>query len=465
MKIYIALLITLTVLINAKAQYVPLAAYDTVHAPKAHSCYSNSLDFGDDSAIAYFFSGKLIKIIYNFESENHYQNETLDFSNNTTTYNFVKYIKLKAQIADTNSHVLQPQKMVYSVAATAIKLSKPVYNIKINNNSYKEELEIFNNTYLARRKNELLKRVDSFIKIKDKKVNLKWIKVDSLSKNGIDVYYTNSMLRGKPNIAYYATALLKNKNLNFNAISTNGKRLTPSQFYQAYNKPALIINCTFFNFKTNQNLNIVINNGNLKAYNIPSLSYKQKSGNDSIIAYYYPFRSAIGINKNRLADAAWVYTDTSMKKAIAFQKYPTALQTGNAILPNKQTLNKLAKPWLVNTAIGGGPMLLQNGIWHITANEERLFIGAVNVAHPRTAIGYTANGRLIILMVEGRNPLAGGATLLEEAEILKQLGCVEALNLDGGGSSCMLINGTPTIKVSDKEGQRAVPAVFVISTK
>jgi len=36
------------------------------------------------------------------------------------------------------------------------------------------------------------------------------------------------------------------------------------------------------------------------------------------------------------------------------------------------------------------------------------------------------------------------------------------LNLDGGGSSCMLVNGKETIKPSDKEGQRAVPAVFII---
>ena len=50
-------------------------------------------------------------------------------------------------------------------------------------------------------------------------------------------------------------------------------------------------------------------------------------------------------------------------------------------------------------------------------------------------------------------------------ELLKELGCDEALNLDGGGSSCLLVNGKPTIKVSDKEGQRPVPAVFLVKTK
>jgi exopolysaccharide biosynthesis protein len=48
------------------------------------------------------------------------------------------------------------------------------------------------------------------------------------------------------------------------------------------------------------------------------------------------------------------------------------------------------------------------------------------------------------------------------AAMFKQIGCVEALNLDGGGSSCLLINGKNTIQPSDKEGQRPVPAVFMV---
>jgi exopolysaccharide biosynthesis protein len=95
-----------------------------------------------------------------------------------------------------------------------------------------------------------------------------------------------------------------------------------------------------------------------------------------------------------------------------------------------------------------------------------MFTGkAFNDKHPRTAMGYTKDGKLIILVVEGRNKNAGGATLIQEAQIFKDLGCWEALNLDGGGSSCMLVNGKETIKVSDALGQRPVPAVFIISSK
>jgi exopolysaccharide biosynthesis protein len=70
---------------------------------------------------------------------------------------------------------------------------------------------------------------------------------------------------------------------------------------------------------------------------------------------------------------------------------------------------------------------------------------------------------MIILAVQGRmKGLAEGATLLQMAKILVDLGCVEAMNLDGGGSSCMLINGKETIKPSDPTGQRPVPAVFMV---
>ena len=120
----------------------------------------------------------------------------------------------------------------------------------------------------------------------------------------------------------------------------------------------------------------------------------------------------------------------------------------------------------MKTAIGGGPVLLQEGKINITNQEEQMFVNGLADLHPRTAMGYTKKNKLIILVVQGRAPgVAEGATLAEEAKILADLDCYEALNLDGGGSSCMLVNGKETIKPSDKEGQRAVPAVFIIRRK
>ena len=120
----------------------------------------------------------------------------------------------------------------------------------------------------------------------------------------------------------------------------------------------------------------------------------------------------------------------------------------------------------MKTAIGGGPVLVQEGKVNVTNLEEQMFVNGTADLHPRTAMGYTKKNKLIILVIQGRAPgEAEGATLHEEAKIFADLGCYEALNLDGGGSSCMLVNGKETIKPSDKEGQRPTPAVFIIRSR
>jgi len=135
-------------------------------------------------------------------------------------------------------------------------------------------------------------------------------------------------------------------------------------------------------------------------------------------------------------------------------------------IKNKTRKTAHFSKWKMQTVIGGGPVLLQNGEIKITNNEERKFAGnAINDRHPRTAIGYTKENQLIILVAEGRTESAAGITLVQEAQILRDLGCAEALNLDGGGSSCMIINGKATNSPSDKGEQRSVPSVFLIGRK
>ena len=296
---------------------------------------------------------------------------------------------------------------------------------------------------------------------------LHWKINDSLQINlpkGLKIYYTNDSIDGKPNIAYYIEADLKNKKLVFDVDTTLNRRLTPNEFYLKNDKPIIVVNGTFFNFKTNQNLNTVIKNGKAVSYNIASTRGVGKDSNRIVKMY----RSAIGISKKRKADVAWIQTD-SVENVKASQHAVLPLKSDSALrLAKDKEWNDInfAK-WKMKTAIGGGPVLIQNGEINIANNEELLFTGKGKFEkNPRTAMGYTADGKLIILVIEGRNVgKAEGADLVQEATILKNIGCIEALNLDGGGSSCMLINGKETIKPSDKTGQRAVPAVFIISEK
>jgi hypothetical protein len=89
--------------------------------------------------------------------------------------------------------------------------------------------------------------------------------------------------------------------------------------------------------------------------------------------------------------------------------------------------------------LAGSPLLIKDGA--IIENLAERTSPFYAKPHARTAIGILSDGTWILLVVEGRQWAATGFTIMELAEYMQQLGCVHALNLDGGGSSSMVING------------------------
>ncbi len=91
-------------------------------------------------------------------------------------------------------------------------------------------------------------------------------------------------------------------------------------------------------------------------------------------------------------------------------------------------------------AVGGRHIILKDGKVHQIAYDDDFGY----TRHPRTAVGYDADGRLYLLVVDGRQPtVSNGASLTDLAIIMKSLGATDALNLDGGGSSTFILeNGT-----------------------
>jgi exopolysaccharide biosynthesis protein len=297
---------------------------------------------------------------------------------------------------------------------------------------------------------------------------LTWKNVDSLYlplPSSVHVYFTDQAIDSSPFRAFYLVADLHDKKLEFTSDTSRDRRLTPSQFFQRNDQALAVVNCTFFSFETNRSLNTVIKNGKLVSYN----NRRVKGIGADSIKFSYPNLGTFGIDKKRRADIAWTKTDSTSKYALANEDWPYTIKEyrSNRMTGETQVLDKYSFfRWEMQTAVGGGPVLLQKGNIQITNEEEKMFAGkAIKDKHPRTAMGYTQDGKLIILVIEGRNKMAGGATLTQEAQIFKDLGCWEALNLDGGGSSCLLVNGKETIKISDATGQRPVPAVFMIQLK
>lgn len=68
-------------------------------------------------------------------------------------------------------------------------------------------------------------------------------------------------------------------------------------------------------------------------------------------------------------------------------------------------------------------------------------LGAIGGRNPRSAIGYTEDNNLILVAVDGREGSSIGMTLMELANFMKSVGCIGAINLDGGGSTVMYVNG------------------------
>jgi Phosphodiester glycosidase len=108
--------------------------------------------------------------------------------------------------------------------------------------------------------------------------------------------------------------------------------------------------------------------------------------------------------------------------------------------------------------MGGMPVLLQDG----QVAFDPCFTPLCN-RNPRTAIGWTSNGRVLLVVIDGRQPRwSVGSTLRELAETMRKLGAVDALNLDGGGSSTMVVRGELVNRPSDGQQRRVTTAVLVL---
>ncbi|MCS7300675.1 MAG: phosphodiester glycosidase family protein [Fimbriimonadales bacterium] len=129
-----------------------------------------------------------------------------------------------------------------------------------------------------------------------------------------------------------------------------------------------------------------------------------------------------------------------------------ALQPGERVTLRIDLQGDSAARWRqVQEAVAGGPWLIRNG--KILAPTEQG--GGFNLQtfierrHPRTAVGRTAQGELIWITVDGRQPHSQGATLTELAQILARYGAVEAINLDGGGSTTLVVRNLIVNSPSD----------------
>ena len=150
-----------------------------------------------------------------------------------------------------------------------------------------------------------------------------------------------------------------------------------------------------------------------------------------------------------------VVVEISDLNPVSISKNSVIIDAPYAVVSGIKLGDKLAYEFSVNeklkgyeNIISGGPYLVKNGSIFVDVNEQKLT--SIGGRNPRTAIGYTEDNRLIMVTIDGREEMSVGITLTDLAQLMKSLGCVNAMNLDGGGSTVMYVNGrvvnSPVVK-------------------
>lgn len=111
-----------------------------------------------------------------------------------------------------------------------------------------------------------------------------------------------------------------------------------------------------------------------------------------------------------------------------------------------------------NWAIGTSYSLIQNG--EINLENSNKFSHSV-WRNPRTLLGQKKNGTFVLVVVDGRSKISDGVTAKQSAEIMKELDCWNAINLDGGGSSEMIVNDEIVNKPSDGK-ERSIGSAIIV---
>ena len=285
--------------------------------------------------------------------------------------------------------------------------------------------------------------------------------------------FTDALGAGAKCVGWYAIVDMKAENKPVFRAHHQEPAKTPTQIFAEFNKdgkrPYIVTNAGYF--WAGKSLSVCINESVLKS--IANQTANAKGGKTA-----YPVRAAFGMHKNGTFEATWVYCpDDGGKKPYS---YPSPLDNDEqagvfmASMPSANTPG--AALWTPKEGIGGGPMLVKEGknvamqyYW-----KEVLDAGGTGgtARHPRTAIGATKDGKLIVLVCDGRGKNdSKGFTLKELAAKLIFLGADIAINLDGGGSSTFVgadgkVKNLPSdSKKPDEIIERQVPTALVISEK
>lgn len=267
--------------------------------------------------------------------------------------------------------------------------------------------------------------------------------------SSIRLYQTETQVTGRNVTAWYAVADMSAGNLELRTFMTPDPA-KPSEAAKDLEGVQLMVNGGYFS--GNESHSYVMDQGEEVAEGIRTVkcSYYADSEYKVVSRNYYVTRGAFGVNNNQEPSVKWIFCSREWAYDVPLPAY----NSGVAVRPSA-TYPSYRQIWDVYSAIGGGPVILDDGhlsIDYLTTRDngdakhyignpeliaDEIFVPTVRIA--RTAIGHTADGKIVLMVVEGSED-SEGVSLDELARLMKGVGCTDVLNLDGGDSSVMCVN-------------------------
>ena len=210
---------------------------------------------------------------------------------------------------------------------------------------------------------------------------------------------------------------------------TYEERRTPTTTHAIHNGALAAVNGSFFDMQRHNPICYLRIDGKELGVNTPQAT-------DSIHRKYYQYGSIV------LREGRPVY-----------------------IVPDSARLAE--KEWADSNIMTAGPLLIRDGIL-LPMRDDKTF---VTYRHNRTAIGTLNDGTVLLVTVDGRTKQSEGMSLQDFQRLLHYLGCCDALNLDGGGSTTMYVRGKPHGGIVnrpsdngrfDYEGERGVSNCIIV---
>lgn len=285
---------------------------------------------------------------------------------------------------------------------------------------------------------------------------------------GIEIYRTTTPLNGRNFNAWYAIADLSKVDFKVTyPEAVKAKKTIQAQAEAAEGCQVLINGAIYGNY----NIGVIMTEGQMTQEWHGEIEGCYWATNSQL---YQLTRPIIGVDQNGKAGAYWV--GVPQQGTFYYYDRPQANVVGQAKYgPVSATSPVAAADWAPYYAISCGPMVLYDGKvaadnsmvddTHYYTNYECWDESGVYSAHPdRSAVGVTADGKIVLFICDGRIDASQGAYMKELGPIMKSIGCVHAMNLDGGGSTGMWVNGAGMINYKDGSW-RAVKSTLGFFTK